>query len=80
MQRLESDRGAAQVEYEAAARRMRELSSFAGSSGERLKVIDPGIVPERPSSPRTSLYVAVAALTALLGSIVFLSFRYGLRV
>jgi capsule polysaccharide export protein KpsE/RkpR len=64
---------------EAAAKRVQDLRASLGSSGERLKVIDPGIVPERPSEPRTALHAGIAVGLALLGSIVYLSIAFNAR-
>jgi uncharacterized protein involved in exopolysaccharide biosynthesis len=55
--------------------RLREARSERGSRGERLQVIDPGIVPERPSSPNIPLNVAVALLAGLALPILFLTLQ-----
>jgi uncharacterized protein involved in exopolysaccharide biosynthesis len=55
--------------------RLREARGEAGFRGERLKIVDPGIVPERPSSPNTPLNVAAAMLLGLVLPIVFLTLR-----
>jgi uncharacterized protein involved in exopolysaccharide biosynthesis len=47
--------------------------------GERLRVIDPGIVPQRPSAPNVPLNVAAALFLALVASMVYLSLRFGFR-
>jgi uncharacterized protein involved in exopolysaccharide biosynthesis len=47
--------------------------------GERLRLIDPGIVPQRPSSPNIGLNVIAALLVALTASLVWLSLRYAWR-
>ncbi len=78
--RLDAERKSAQALYDAATRRLQDSRSWVGSSGERLQVIDPGIVPERPSEPRPALYTLIAGALALLGAIVYLSIGYGLRV
>ena len=52
-QRLQS----ARTEYDAAAARLGELRAADGSRGERLRVMDPGVTPERPSSPNVALNV-----------------------
>jgi capsular polysaccharide biosynthesis protein len=36
-------------------------------------VMDPGIVPQRPSSPNVALNIAIALLAALIAAIVYLS-------
>jgi uncharacterized protein involved in exopolysaccharide biosynthesis len=42
-------------------------------------VIDPGIVPQRPSTPNVPLNVIVALFVALLASVVYLSLAFGFR-
>jgi uncharacterized protein involved in exopolysaccharide biosynthesis len=76
---LEIRRKSAQAAYEAAVARARDTEASIGYRGERLKLIDPGIVPEKPSSPRIWLNLGAATLFALLASLVFvtLQFAYG---
>jgi uncharacterized protein involved in exopolysaccharide biosynthesis len=69
----------AQAAYDSTAARLRDLRSAAGTRGERLRVMDPGIVPQRPSSPNIPLNVAAALLVALVASIVYLSFAFSFR-
>jgi uncharacterized protein involved in exopolysaccharide biosynthesis len=69
----------AQAAYDSSAARLRDLRSAAGTRGERLRVMDPGIVPQRPSSPNVFLNVAAALLVALVASIVYLSFAFSFR-
>ncbi len=69
----------AQATYDNAAARLRDLRSAAGTRGERLRVMDPGIVPQRPSSPNIPLNVAAALLVALVASVVYLSFAFSFR-
>jgi capsule polysaccharide export protein KpsE/RkpR len=63
---LEADRKAAQAALAAVEGRLREARGDAGYRGERLKIIDPGILPERPSSPSFSLNVLAAMLLGLV--------------
>lgn len=70
---LETALDAARKSYETAARSLLEAQASAGSHAERLRIIDPGIVPQRPSSPNVSLNVAVSLFAALIASIVYLS-------
>ncbi|MCC6369016.1 MAG: hypothetical protein IT165_36295 [Bryobacterales bacterium] len=79
LQKLEANRKDAQSDYDAAVRRGQDIRSSVGNSGERLKIIDPGIVPERPSEPRILLNVVIAFGLALTGAIVFLSLGFSLR-
>jgi uncharacterized protein involved in exopolysaccharide biosynthesis len=69
----------AQTVYDNSAARLRELRNTAGSRGEKLRVMDPGIVPQRPSSPNIPLNVAAALFVALVASIVYLSFAFSFR-
>jgi succinoglycan biosynthesis transport protein ExoP len=76
---LQNELKSAQIASEAAATRLRELRATAGSRGERLRVMDPGIVPQRPSSPNVPLNVAAALLLALAVSMIYLSFAFVTR-
>jgi uncharacterized protein involved in exopolysaccharide biosynthesis len=79
MEKLEADRKTAQAVYDASIRRLQDVSSWVGSSGERLQVIDPGVTPERASEPRPVLYSVVAAAVALVAAVTYLSISYGMR-
>jgi uncharacterized protein involved in exopolysaccharide biosynthesis len=73
--RLDSaDRAAAALEA-----KLREARGIAGQRGERLRLIDPGVVPERPSSPNLPLNLAVALLAAMAGALLYASFQFGLE-
>jgi capsular polysaccharide biosynthesis protein len=72
MEQLTSERTAAQAAAKAADIRLEEVRSALGSRGERLRIIDPGIVPERPSSPNIPLNVAIALFAALVLSVFYL--------
>lgn len=65
--------------YESDTARVRELRAASGSHNEQLRVIDPGIVPELPSSPNISLNVIAALVLALVGSFVYLSASFAYR-
>jgi len=71
-QKVESERKSAESMLRAAETRMRDARTSAGYRGERLTVIDPGIVPERPSSPNTALNVGAAAFAAFVLSALFI--------
>ncbi|HEV2689702.1 MAG TPA: Wzz/FepE/Etk N-terminal domain-containing protein [Bryobacteraceae bacterium] len=76
---LQAELQTAQNSYESAAKSLREALASAGTRGERLRVLDPGIVPQRPSSPNVPLNVAAALLLALVASVVYLSFDFAFR-
>jgi len=76
---LDADLKMARDSYDSAAARLRDLHATAGSRGERLQVIDPGIVPQRPSSPNVPLNTGVAMFLALIASLVYLSFAFVYR-
>ena len=58
--RVEAERKANQASLAAVQTRLMQARAEAGTRAERLRVIDPGIVPERPSSPNRPLNLAVA--------------------
>jgi len=72
---LESERKVAQAELTALQTRLREARAEGGFRGERLRLIDPGIVPERPSSPNIPLNVLAAMFLGLVLPIVFLTLQ-----
>lgn len=72
---LEAERRAAQTSLAAIEGRLRDARSESGFRGERLHVIDPGIVPERPSSPNIPLNIAVALLVGLALPILYFTLR-----
>ena len=68
----------AHVSYEQAAKRMEDMKALAGFGGERLSLLDPGVVPERPSSPNIPLNVAVALALGTILSLLYLTVEYSL--
>jgi uncharacterized protein involved in exopolysaccharide biosynthesis len=72
---FEADRKAGQTALASIEGRLRDARSERGSRGERLQVIDPGIVPERPSSPNIPLNIAVALLGGLALPILFFTLQ-----
>ena len=77
-QKLEAELKMAQTASESSAARLRDLRATAGTRGERLRVIDPGVVPQRPSSPNIALNVLVALLLTLIALVAYftISFSY----
>jgi uncharacterized protein involved in exopolysaccharide biosynthesis len=76
---LQTDLTVAQKAYETDTARLREMRATAGAHAEQLRVIDPGIVPQQPSSPHIQLNIAAALLVALIASLVYLSIAFVYR-
>ncbi len=70
---LDAERKSAQAALAAIQTRLREARGDSGYRGERLKVIDPGIVPERPSSPNLPLNLVAALLLGLVLPALYLT-------
>ena len=68
----------AQAAYEQALRRATDIDAIKGLRGEQLRIIDPGIVPQRPSFPDLPLNCLAALLLATLGVVAWLSMQFGL--
>jgi uncharacterized protein involved in exopolysaccharide biosynthesis len=71
--RRPNDQVYVELSFEALETRLRETRGEAGYRGDRLKIIDPGVVPERPSSPNLPLNVAAALLLGLVLPILYLT-------
>jgi len=52
---------------------------FGAGPGERLQIIDPGIVPERPTSPNVPMRVAAALLVGLVAPVIYLTLELSYR-
>ena len=76
----QAQRNAARLAFESAERRLQDVRSLSGSRGERLTVIDPGVVPERPSWPKTPLIIFAALVIAFTGSLLYLTFEFNYRL
>jgi capsule polysaccharide export protein KpsE/RkpR len=76
---LDARRKADQTSLAAIENRLRDARGEAGRRGERLAIIDPGIVPERPSSPNVSLNIAAALLLGLVLSTLYFTLEMNFR-
>ncbi len=74
---LDKEVQAAQAQYEAATTRRIEVLASSAFRGERLEIIDPGVVPERPSSPNIPLNLIVALLSSIFCCVAYLAVRFG---
>ncbi len=78
-ERLEDERKAAETQLAALQSQLREARGAAAYRGERLEIIDPGIVPERPSSPNLPLNVAAAFLLGLVLPVMWFTVQMSYR-
>ncbi len=77
--RLDAQRTASQQAYAAVEQRLSQVRGDLGYRNERLKIIDPGIVPERPSAPNTTLHVLAALLLGLVVPVIYLTLELSFR-
>jgi uncharacterized protein involved in exopolysaccharide biosynthesis len=68
----------AEAAYRDLEKRESELSSSAGLRTEQLRIVDPGIVPQRPSFPEPFLVIAAALLLSAMATLAWLTLQYGL--
>lgn len=64
------------ADAEATRAKLVDLQASAPFRDERLEILDPGIVPQRTSSPNIPLNLAVAALLSLMGCVAYLLLRF----
>jgi uncharacterized protein involved in exopolysaccharide biosynthesis len=69
----------AETAYDALETKVRESRSAAGHRGERLRLIDPGVAPERPSAPNLPLNVMAALLASVTLALLYITFEFGLQ-
>jgi uncharacterized protein involved in exopolysaccharide biosynthesis len=74
---MDAEVRAAQTAYEEATSRLNDTLSSPQVLGQRLRVIDPGTVPQRPASPNMWLNTAAAFFASLIGAFGFLTVRFG---
>ncbi len=74
---LDAEQHLARTDVENARTKLGELRSSSTFRGERLEVLDPGIVPERPSYPNVPLILLVALAVSLLVSLTYLAAAFG---
>src|SRR6202522_381006 len=67
---------AARASYQAAVQRLADIRASQGSRAEWLSVVDPRIIPQRPSSPNVPLILIGATLLALFGSLLYLTVSF----
>jgi capsular polysaccharide biosynthesis protein len=71
---------AAQTAVDVAVEHLAEVRGSAGGRVEELQVVDPGIVPSKPTSPNVPVMLAAALLVALAVSVLYLTFEFNYRL
>jgi uncharacterized protein involved in exopolysaccharide biosynthesis len=70
---------AARASSQAAEGRLNDIRQSAGNRSERLRIIDPGIVPQQPSSPSRTLIVIAAVFVAAILAWLYLTVAFNFR-
>lgn len=73
---LDAELKSARADEEAAQTKLGDVRAASAFRGVRLTVLDPSIVPQRPSFPNTPLNLAIALAFSLAASIAFLAIRF----
>jgi capsular polysaccharide biosynthesis protein len=74
---LDAEQRLATTDLENARTKLGELRAASAFRGERLEVLDPGIVPGKPSFPNGPLIQLVAFAVSLSGSMLYLAAAFG---
>jgi len=73
---LDAELKSARADEDAENAKFSDLKSSSAARGVRLKILDPGVVPRRPSFPNPPLNLAVAFILSLLASIGYVAVRF----
>ncbi len=74
----DAERSTAWAVLKEAEARLELAQATVAARGERLQVIDPGVVPERHTSPNIPLNLIVALLFGAIASLVYLTIEFSL--
>ncbi|HUE04809.1 MAG TPA: hypothetical protein VMR62_34980 [Bryobacteraceae bacterium] len=77
--RVDAERTASQDAYTTVETRLNQVRADRGYRSERLKIIDPGIVPEQPSAPNLPLRLLAALVLGLVVPVVYLTLELSYR-
>jgi len=73
---LAKESRSAHFNFDSARSALDDINAAAAFRGERLQVLDPGIVPERPSFPNVPLNVLVAFVISLIAGVSYVAIRF----
>jgi capsular polysaccharide biosynthesis protein len=77
---INADLKAVRAAAQTAEGHLNDIRASAGTRSERLRIIDPGIVPQQPSSPSRTLIVIVGVLVAAVLAWLYLTVAFNFRV
>ena len=78
LRRVGDLRRTAETAFDIISHRANDLAATSGLRTEQLRIVDPGIVPQRPSSPNLLLLAVAAFGTSVALSLVYLVLTFGL--
>lgn len=78
VERAEGELAGAEATFNELRKRVNDLAAGVGLRSEQLRIVDPGIVPQRPSFPDVSLTLAAAFALSLTAAVVFLTLQFRL--
>lgn len=73
---LDAELKSARADEDIENTKLSDVKSLSAARGVRLKILDPGIVPRRPSFPNPPLNLAVAFVLSLAASIGYVAIRF----
>jgi capsular polysaccharide biosynthesis protein len=73
---LDAELKSARADEDVENTKLSDVKSSSAARGVRLKILDPGIVPQRPSFPNPPLNVAVAFVLSFMASIGYVAIRF----
>jgi polysaccharide biosynthesis transport protein len=74
---LDNELRVARSDYEVAKNKLAEVQASSAYRAERLEIMDPGVIPQSPSSPNISVNVMLGALVSLVLSLAYLALSFG---
>jgi uncharacterized protein involved in exopolysaccharide biosynthesis len=77
---VEAERSASQQAYTTVESRLSQVRADRGYRSERLKIIDPGIVPEQPSAPNIPLNLMASLFLGLVVPVIYLTLELSYRM
>jgi uncharacterized protein involved in exopolysaccharide biosynthesis len=73
---LDAELKSARADEEVENSKLSDVKSMSAARGVRLKILDPGIIPQRPSFPNPPVNLAVAFVLSLAASIGYVAMRF----